>query len=466
VSTRQTTRLELAALLLTTLAVALLSYGVRQSLPVDPDTFWHLESGGEIVSGGGIPQVDTESWYGVEKELPVSSQEWFYDATAFLIHDIGGFELLYAATALLFAALFVLVYGLVRVRGGAHLTSLIVALVAALGTLPFSSARPQSVTYCLLVATAILLEKGRWPWAIPLIVVGANVHGGVYPLYLVLVAFYTLPQGSPALGVSLAAVLFNPQGARLLALPLAALTYTDARLISEAKLTALASRWHNLAAYGGLFLLVRKRDIPARDGLLALAFVVLSLLAVRHVVFFYILVLPLMARYVRATPEPEPSGAGEEAGLSADVARRFDLLVVVLLAVAVAVGALKVSQGSIDEHEWYPRAAMELVRAEGLDRVLNEYTAGGYLMFHGVPPMIDGRFYPFTPALGADDDLFKDYADVVFEAKKDYRPFLEEHDITYVLLRDDAALTQSLLGSADAEVLLEEDGFILFEYAP
>jgi hypothetical protein len=86
-------------------------------------------------------------------------------------------------------------------RLGPHLSSLASMdfepcrqLAALLAMLPNIAPRPQAITFLLLPLVAILLEKKRWGLALLLMVLGINVHGAFYPVYLVLFASTHAPK--------------------------------------------------------------------------------------------------------------------------------------------------------------------------------------------------------------------------------------------------------------------------------
>jgi hypothetical protein len=422
----------------------------------DPDMFWHIATGRWIVEHRALPATDVFSWYGLEHGSRWLVQEWLSELVFFALHKIGGFALLYAFIALLSATTATLAGALATVRGARPLIGILVALAVGVGLTPFVSARPQMLTFCLLLVMCLCLERG-WIWAaVPIVIVGANLHGGMFPVYLVLIAFYVLPEHWPVLAASAAAVLVNPAHVQLLGLPFRTLLYPGGDAVMEFKATALASNRFDLLVYlGVLALLVAARPrLKPRDGLLALAVTALSLTAARNVALFYLLVLPVLAPYL------DRERQGSETTVPARL-RPQVVLLPPLAALAVAVIVLTAALPALPIDSGYPKDALAFIKSHHVSRVLNVWQDGGYMIYNDVAPFIDGRGDPFVPASTGGPDVYREYAGA-FGMKEDWTVLARRYRVGSVLVGKSIPFYRVLQHSTSAEVIYEDKAFALF----
>lgn len=442
----------MAVLVLGVLFASTAAYVQLVRSTADPDMFWHLATGRYVVQHRAVPTTDVFSWYGRERHSRWVSQEWLFGVAAWAVYSLGGFRLLYAVTAAFGGALFLLAYALALRRCGKRIPSLLIAAVATLGTLPNVAARPQMVTYCLLLVVALMLEHKLWYWTLPIVLVGVNLHGGVWPLYVLLAAFYALPETPLLVGLTAACAFLTPNGIGTVLYPLAA-TVSPPRAISEFQPTALAANPVNLVVYLGVVVLAWGQRIKARDAVFALAFTMLSLTAIRHTALFYVLVIPMLAPYLAAR---YVEGAPPE--------RRRVLggVLVGALSVCVAVLGFTAATARLDVHRGYPRMAVAYLKGRPGVRLFNVWQDGGYLIFNGVEPLIDGRGDPFTLAASGDDLLGRYWA--AWRLSADYRGLFDRYKIEYVLLEKRLPFYRAIAHDSTLAPVLQDGGVALFRY--
>jgi hypothetical protein len=440
-------------------------------VPADPDQFWHIETGRYIVQHHAVPSTDVFSWYGRMRGASWMAQEWLFGVIAFGLHSLGGFKLLYAFTALLDALMFLLAYALSLARSRNRTLSFAIATLAVLGTYGNLASRPQMITFCLLLAIALLGEKKMLWWAVPLVVLGANVHGGAYPIYLVVVAFYALPEQPAVLAACAAAVLLNPRGAALLPYPLG-IANPDAVFIQEFQPTALASRPIDAIVYFTTLLLMWQKRVRFKDGLFALALIALSLTAIRQVAFFYVLALPVLAPYLlaprlgaaerqpRAKQTPPPIEPLPRHSLAREALASAPLAV---LAVMVAAFCVVAARQPLEVAKGYPAGAAAFVRANHLDRVWNLWQDGGYLISVGVPPLVDGRGDPFMAAANHGVDLAHDYF-TTYALEQDPRAFFDRYGIRNLIVGKRTGFYAALVHDPALRTLYADSAYAVMQY--
>ncbi len=379
----------------------------------DGDTYWHLAAGNWMLDHGQVPHTDPFSF--TRAGAPWQAHEWLAEVVMALAYRLGGWSglvILYGV-ALAAAAL------LLTRQLGRSLSGLGLALTLALAlacAAPNLLARPHVLILPLVVAwTAALLqarEAGRAPplWAAGLMLLWANLHGSFVFGFLLLGAFaleavYEAPAGRrwPVLrtwglfaGACFAATALTPQGPAALIFPFKLMGMTSLAGVDEWRPTDFAKPGpFEIALAVTLFVgFSRGVKVPPVRLLLLIGLLHMALQHNRHVMVValvgaMVLAAPLAKALGQLKPERPPQSATAWLGLA-------------VMAMAL-VGA---------------RAAMPLTRADGattlgaaLDHVpaalrarpvLNDYGFGGYLIFRGVKPYVDGRTDLYGDAFMAD----------------------------------------------------------------
>jgi hypothetical protein len=461
-------RREIALLLLGTLFAASASYYALANRNADPDLFWHSANGREMIQTQSIPQYDSMSWYGIEKNLRISTQEWLYDFWIFQVFRAGGFRLVYLWTALLFGGTFLAVYALGLTRTRRHLPSLTVAALAIIGLLPSIAPRPQAVSYLLLVVVAVLLERRQWLAVLPLVVLAANVHGGTFPIFIGVIAFYAYREKPWLVLAALACVAVNPQTLSMLWFPIRGTFGGITTPIQEWYPPTLTGRPILFATLLALVLLLRNRKVPLDTGVLAIAIGLLSLMGGRYGVYVYLLAIPLLLPYVLHAPASSSAASASHTvrdSRSMPAPRWLQSLLAAEMVLGVALMVALGIRTPIDVDTWYPKLAVAYMKEHGIDRVFNHYNDGGYLVFHEIPTLIDGRAIQFGPMFNEGEDLFFRYFEVI-DLKADYRQFLRLHDIQHLMLPKYAQLYQVLTHDSRVETLYEDETHVVMRTDP
>lgn len=354
-------------------------------------------------------------------------------------------------------------------RGGASVAA--AALVLAVGFLATRSRwtdRPALFTFVLFPVVLELLFAARAGsrralLAIPpLLLLWANLHGG-YVIGLGLIAAFAVE-----------GLLLRRRSARplLLVLAIAALaTLADpetfglggvaGHVLAPPRFIREEAPPNVLEASGAVFALflagalgvALARGAALLDVLLLAPLLWLALSGQRHLAFYLLAALPLLAsglsnplawvgRWVSrriGTPPPLPAGAPALAVIA---------LIIAALASAAGVPARP------DERA-YPVGALPALAA-GSGVLLNEYDWGGFLIFRapGRPVFIDGRLFPFVSA-----GVLDAYREAV-ELRPDWRAVLDRYAVREVLLRPDRPLAAALREDG-WQVRAEDPTFVL-----
>jgi hypothetical protein len=156
-------------------------FAARHNFEVDPDLWWHLKVGENILATHRWPTVDPYSFTaGGQTWL---AYEWLGDVFFAAVARIAGLQGLQALLIILSAAIMLALYGYATLRSRNSKAGFVVAaLMLILAALNFNL-RPQMLGYLFLILTLVALERFRRGqsaalWFLPpLFLIWINTHG-------------------------------------------------------------------------------------------------------------------------------------------------------------------------------------------------------------------------------------------------------------------------------------------------
>lgn len=429
------------------LLAALAAYAVMLFAPQvlnDGDTYWHLATGDWILAHRVVPHADPFSH--TMPGAPWQAHEWLSEvfmALAFKAGGWGGLLVLMGGAVALATGL--LAARLAKSLGGLSLVVVLVVGLAVAG--PSLLARPHVLTLPILVAWVIGLlsarEEGRAPrlWLAPLVILWANMHGG-YVLGLALIgpfALEALIAAAPSerwkvvrdwglFGVvALVCAMVTPHGPMGLLFPFQLMGMTTLPIIQEwrgadfSKLEPL-----EVALLATLFVgFSRGVRIPVLRLLVLLLLLHMSLQHVRHQIVLAVVAPMLLAPHFALALDNRPGAPADR--------RVWALWSAVGIAVLFALAALRLSWPVVrDDAATTPKTALAHVPATLRARpVFNEYGFGGYLVFSGVRPYIDGRADMYG------DAFMRDYGRITAPEPAAVDAAFARYGIAWTLLQPD-----------------------------
>lgn len=379
------------------------------------DLAYHLRAGDQILSGGGIPRVDTFTFTAAGRAWV--DQQWVAQVILATAYRIGGWVGLVILRAALVGLLFGLLFQACRRRGADVRTAAWLSLAAFIVAAPALALRPQLIGMVLLAVTLVLVAVRRAHprlfYLVPVVVAfWANVHGSFFlgPVVVGLVWLEDLhdraPSASGTLVVALVAALatlINPFGPAVWAYAVG--------LSMNPEVTARISEWQptTLRTIPGILffasalaaaLLIARRGRPAGRPTLAWlgVFFAVGAYAIRGVAWW-----PLGAAFVLAsvlnrgaeTPErPTPQlGRRINVGIVAALVVVGLVLLPVWRATDSATGA---PTGVLTDAPSGITGALRATARPG-DRLVNPQPWGSWFEFAipDVPVAIDSRFELF-----------------------------------------------------------------------
>jgi hypothetical protein len=381
----------------------------------DPDTWWHLKMGQVIWTTHAIPHSDIFSF--TTNHHAYTAHEWLSQVLIFAAYYLGGYSGLMVFFCVTASTLLIAGYAVCSYYSGNAKVAFIGAMMIWFFSTVGLAIRPQMIGYNLLVVELLILHLARtrtprWFLAlIPLFAVWVNCHGSWFMGFTVAVAFFIsslfhFRAGSLvatawnrdsqrtfllSLGLSLAALLLNPNGIPQIMYPLETMFNQPISLSQSEEWqpllmgTARGTGLLTVLVCTLLLVVIRRTDIYLHE-LFFLAIGVVSAASHRRMLFvFGILAAPILSRLLADTWDNyEP-----------DQDRPLPNLIVLAASLFTICFAFPNSQDLAKQVErTSPLKAVEYIQTHHLaGPVLNDYLFGGYLIWAApeYPVFIDGR---------------------------------------------------------------------------
>src|SRR5262245_33870444 len=173
------------------LFIMIFGLAIRQCTLIDPDLWWHLQTGQDIFYSRLIPHVDIYSFTKAGSEW--ITHEWLSELLIYGAFKVGGWGFLVAVFSLILTIALFITYR--SCAGRPYCAGLVITLAAAASS-PFIGVRPQILTLFLVSVYLWILnhythnESSRRIWLLPAIMlVWVNLHAG-FALGLGLIALF------------------------------------------------------------------------------------------------------------------------------------------------------------------------------------------------------------------------------------------------------------------------------------
>lgn len=304
------------------LATLLLVGARAMLLPALPhDLWWHAAMGRIIIEQGSIPTADPFSY--TQAGAAFVNQPWLAQVYLYGVHTVGGMPLVLFMHGVVLMLTYGLLLWLVVQRSGALRLSIVLLLLTLFVSFDNWSVRPQTYAMPLFVAYLVILtrwregQRGGWLWLLPLLMVlWVNIHGS-FALGAVLIALtfvgeaLKLPLGArhpnaPPLwhllawgAVTAGAVFLNPLGIGIIDYVRGILSFPMSNLVQEwappVQSTFTGATFFIFVMGFVAVLAYARRPPDAVDMLLAGAFFWQALQAERSIIWFVLVVTPLLA---------------------------------------------------------------------------------------------------------------------------------------------------------------------------
>jgi hypothetical protein len=463
--------------------------------PIRPQDFWwHMAVGREIVTTAHIPQADDYSYTMKGQPYPAYKIYWLMEVLMYLVFRAGSGELVVFIHSLVITGAYaILLWLCYKISGSWRIAAFCTLFAAALGLNDWN-VRPQAITFMLgaIILLAIFqLRANRrkiWLGAVFLaMVVWVNSHG-TYPIGLILLGSWWLDEAwicyhakggwkeklalpTSAIFLGLTACMINPQGIGIVSYVQGmAASPVIQDLVIEWAAPSFESLGGTLFFIGLLFCACVIGVSPKRPTIgqifIFVVFSLLGLKTMRGVVWFGIVMAPILAYHIQAifnghwTHKPVV-----KENLGSKWLNRIFLILLLLLVIftlpwfkqALPLPALKAGIYSSET----PIGATKFLLKEQLSNpIFNAMSFGSYLIWEAQPDhpvFVDPRIDLFDAAT-----LIK-YI-MVSNGGENWQNVLDEYGIQTIMVSptEQAGLIEALNHSASWEKIYSDDAAIIY----
>lgn len=459
---------------------------------VDPDAFWHLETGKLILKSREIPMTDPFSWTAPGRKW--IAHEWLTEVLFALLHAVGRWPALVAYAVVTITVSWAIVASTCRRLGASPGWTNAITLFAALSCLHTWGARPQMLSLLFGAIYADLFVRawqGRpkllW-WCVPIMLLWCNAHGGYMFGITLIVLFWCgliaeriaahlwpsmrdgVAEISPALlrtafvvltatiGISLA----NPNGIDGFIYPFTYLGDNASTRYVEEWFSPTFSRlqwWPFFALLGIASMAVWKlrKTMPIYAVVGMAIYGALGVQSVRNITQFSFFAAPFLTlALTKASEAVRTLSKATDRTRSKSPGTVSAVLPMAALLSALGIGALGLAnlaphataQAQANE---FPAAAATFLQANPSKNLYNQYDWGGYLIWRLKQPVgVDGR-----PDMYG--DAFVDRYVATWNAQRGWEADIAKADVRSVLGRPDAPLITKLRARTEIWRVAYED---------
>jgi hypothetical protein len=384
----------------------------------DPDLFWHIRLGVDILDKHALPTTVEHAWTAVG--APYIANDWGSEVLLALLFRLGGMPVLAVAKAIIAATIALAIFSVAfrRADGNLAAAGVTAGLLVIVGSTQLLTRPGLLGNLCLAIEVIVLDQvragRPRRALLLPAIFVAwVNLHGswpiGFGPLAAsVAPAFLPFSWGrwkggdnapesrrwiAAGFGLSILAPLLNPVGASFALRPF--------RLVGHGAELGMFDEWRPAPwtspgawalVVSGLVLVLAsaksRRPLEVFEfAVIALVFG-LSLKAARFHLPYAIIAAPILGEHLGSAMRER------------EAFRRRGVNIAIALAAFLSLGvvaAARVAFWRDDLERTEPARALSILRHSPLagSKGFNFYDWGGYVLFCGVDSFIDGRLEPF-----------------------------------------------------------------------
>ncbi|MDF2502976.1 hypothetical protein [Clostridium sp.] len=455
------------------------------SFKIMNDGFWHIKVGEYIVKNKAIPYHDIFSWYGISKDLKWTSHEWLFGVISYLIYSIDGFMSAAVFMGILNTLIALCLYIFLKIRSKSKWIALLCmsSYIVMFGNEASLAYRPIVVSLLLILITCILLEKRKYIAALVIVVVGINIHGGVYPIYIIVFAYYTLFKNYKYFIAVLMGIFINPYIYGIYLYTIKSMNEMDLqkRYINEWKITQIYDLKVSLTIIIFIVFIYIFGKVKLKDILFSGSFIILAISSVRQIPFLPILALPIVCPYIKpALNEFNRMYVTNNKALKYVKLRvkfiRGNLIKNIMI---IAIELILIVPNVLYCYDFFKDGA-HIFKIEPSDcpiyavnyidkhpeikysHLLSHYNDSQYLIFRGIPTFVDSRADLFLPSFNKDTNAFYDFMHSFIDLY-DPEDLINKYNIKYILVNKSYSIYEVISKYENLSVVYQDNDYCIFK---
>ncbi len=453
------------------------------------DVFFMIRIGNKILSQGFYTE-ETFTWH---QGLTYGNVKWIFDVGIALIYNSFGFTGIYIFTIIATSLLGLEIFWISERRKCNTTVIFIVTTIIMYLSTGALAARPQIISYMIMLMEIYfienLLNKGKKRYVLYIFLLSVlmvNVHGSLYPMFLIIFLPYIaeiILSKIPLLNnkndkkfvinkydnfsiklliiaiiIAILGSFLNPVGGIRIYTDMFGTLHSAANDgVAELGAVVPANSWNFMLVLIMTIGIIgfTKTKVKITDALFLIGFCILSFSAHRNIYYFMIIgglaLIRIIYSWIRET-DIKMTFLQKNIGIIA--------LIIVVLTIGIRLIINKVYKSYLDESSFCPvKAADYLLDNYDVNEIVlyNSYNTGAYLEYREIPVFVDSRpeAYFGTSII---EETFR-----VTDLSVNYNEIFEKYKITHALFYQNEKIVNYIKYDENWKAVYQDDDFILFE---
>jgi len=472
---------------------------IQKRIP-DSDTFFLAATGRYIVENGVIPQINP---FVIHQDFGMIVQQWLFDVIMYLIYGTWGNNGLFCYTIFTYIISMGLLYKYFSLFTDNKNHKLILLSLMGIVYTAFSTARPTSITFIIMLSLLYCMEqyrrtkKYRYLSVLPILsLLQINIHSSIWPMMFVLMVPYIFPYVLPrknniknncimwfkknryillTILIMLGLGFINPNGINGILYVLKSYgSATSGLPISELQppTTNTIYGFAVMLAVAALSLYVYqnkgKWNNPDYDAqteftrfYMAAGVLILACTHLRNLWFLILGATPIILIVMKSF---ENKRIKEEKKIKYPFLKGITYLSILIITCSVFLSDISYSLTTNNDSNRAPIQAMEYLKNTEQEEVVlyTEFENGAFMEWHGYKVYMDARPELFQKNINGKEDIYQEYCNVK-QGNIDYYVFLNRYGFTHLIVTDNSLLDIYLSLNKNYKTVVDGNGYNLYE---
>ncbi|MBR4619312.1 MAG: hypothetical protein IKO49_08410 [Bacilli bacterium] len=458
------------------------------------DMFYLIKLGKDIVNNG----IDFRDHYSWVAEFSYSYPHWLFSVYIYLVYYLFGFLGIYISNIISFILLILCVYFVNLKVSKSEFMSFFISLLSIVALAPFVVARGQVFSTILLLLEVYyinkLIETGSKKYIVHLAIISlliANIHATIWLMVFILflpfvgedlvykIMYKKRHKDSLIIGSKVVVEKVKNSKLVFIAILICLLmgllspsricyTYVFKTMFGDSQ-TYIVEHQNLVPISYPLFLLTMfllyfvNTKIKLRELFMIFGIVVLSLISMRHLIFFY----TVGFLYVSLVFIRQLNDNGDH---TLDILEKmffynkYILSLIVILSLGLCVYKINTNlKKDYISNKDYPISAVKYIK-NNLDykniKLYNNYNIGSYLLFNDIGVFIDSRCDLYFKEF---NNIGLDLFDEVIDINKNYEKVFSKYGVNYVLLSKNDILYYIIRKDNNYEEIYQDKYFVIYK---
>ncbi len=405
------------------------------SLNPDPDSYFLIATGREILKQGHVPKINPFT----AEQMPIIIQQWLVSIMNALIYDNFGKIGMIVYSVFIMILILTLSVCFLKMFNKTKTAETFTVLFVLSSLLVYLNTRPNSITINLFLILFMVLEKynrtgrNRYLFFIVLLsLLEINIHAAIWPILFPFIGIYVIPEKIfnvtkkqiklfITMIISFFVGFLNPNGINGMFYLLKSAGCLGSVTINELK-------HPEIFGYPGILVIISivifvfylQKEKNIHIILLSLAGIICSALYVRNMYMATICLIPAIGKVITKKEKEKKN-------------KDYNILIVCYMVIAVVIFMILPVNTNIKDYQHSAIAAFDYLDTKENVNLFTGFNSGSYAEFRGYDVYIDSRPEIFSKKITGNVDRIEEYGKV-YSGDIDFDEFTNKHQFTHILV--------------------------------